>query len=188
AARWTTVNARVDVFTWYLSVAAGSGRVAARRQVELCVEQARELADPRTSFFRTFVAGEEATAALAEAPALRSDLERAADGAIAAYGRLADFLSSELAPLAPNEDAVGRERYALWSRFFLGSAVDLEETYRWGLDELARIVAEQEALAAQIVGEGASVADAVAALDADPERTLHGTDALQAWMQRTSDE
>jgi len=188
ASRMAALPATMAGFVESLRYAAERGRVAASRQVELCVEQARELADPRTSFFRTFVAGEEATAALAEAPSLRADLERAADGAIAAYARLADFLSGELAPLAPSEDAVGRERYALWSRYFLGSAVDLEETYRWGLDELARIVAEQEALAAQIVGEGASVADAVAALDADPERTLHGTDALQAWMQRTSDE
>ena len=31
------------------------------------------------------------------------------------------FLADELAPQAPEADAVGRERYALWSRYFLGA-------------------------------------------------------------------
>ena len=87
----------------------------------------------------------------------------------------------------PQADAAGRERYALWSRAFLGATVDLEETYQWGLEELARVVAEQEAVAAQIAGPGATVAQAVACSTRTPSRTLHGTDALQAWMQETSD-
>ena len=40
---------------------------------------------------------------------------------------------AELLPAAPEKDAVGRERYALASRVFLGAAVDLEETYAWGV-------------------------------------------------------
>ena len=35
---------------------------------------------------------------------------------------------------------------------------------------------------------GASVKDAIAALDADPRYTIHGTDALQAWMQEKADQ
>ena len=49
------------------------------------------------------------------------------------------------------------------------------------------MIAEQEVVAAQIAGPGATVGAAIAALDADPDRVLHGTDALQAWMQTTSD-
>lgn len=195
AEQWSNIASRmallpetVDGYIASLRWAAERGRVPARRQVEICVTQARDLADPATSFFPAFVTGEAAQAALADDAALRADLERAAEGALAAYDRLADFLTDELAPLAPAQDAVGRERYALWSRFFLGSQVDLEETYRWGVAELDRIIAEQEAVAAQVVGEGASVTDAVAALDADPERTLHGTEELREWMQRVSDE
>ena len=48
-------------------------------------------------------------------------------------------------PQAPEADACGRERYQLVSRSFLGAAVDLEETYAWGQEELARITAEMEA-------------------------------------------
>ena len=58
---------------------------------------------------------------------------------------LPGFLESELLPVAPEKDAVGRDRYALASRAFLGATVDLEETYAWGVQELDRLIAEQEA-------------------------------------------
>ncbi|HLS73572.1 MAG TPA: DUF885 domain-containing protein, partial [Actinomycetaceae bacterium] len=80
-----------------------------------------------------------------------------------------------------------RERYAMWSRYFLGTEVDLDETYEWGLEELARVTAEQETTAARLYGPGTTPAEAMARLDADPARQLHGTDALQSWMQETSD-
>src|SRR5690606_28483398 len=64
---------------------------------------------------------------------------------------------------------------------------DLDETYAWGIEELARVQAEQAQVAAQVAGPGASVEEAVAALDADPARRLDDTDALREWMQRTSD-
>jgi uncharacterized protein (DUF885 family) len=73
----------------------------------------------------------------------------------------------------------------LHSRHFLGATVDLDETYEWGLEELARMTDEQESIAKRIAG--GSVAEAVAALDNDPARKIHGTDALQAWMQKLSD-
>ena len=88
---------------------------------------------------------------------------------------------------APEADACGRERYQLLSRAFLGARVDLEETYRWGQEELARITAEMEAVAEQIK-PGSSVKEAIAALDADPAYQLHGTDELKAWMQTKADE
>ena len=48
------------------------------------------------------------------------------------------------------------------------------------------MVAEQEAIANEIL-PGASVEEAVAFLEKDPSRKLQGTDALQKWMQETSD-
>lgn len=187
AGRLGALPSAVDGYTESLRLAASRGNVAAVRQVRECVRQARELAGDE-SFFASFVTGEAAHAALGEGnDALRSDLAGAADGARAAYAQLADFLESELAPRAPEADAVGRDRYALFSRTFLGATVDLEETYQWGVEELARVVAEQEAVAREIAGPGASVEDAVRVLDEDPARKLLGTDALKAWMQQTSD-
>ncbi|HWV79732.1 MAG TPA: DUF885 domain-containing protein, partial [Isoptericola sp.] len=182
----------IDGYVASLTEAARRGQVAAIRQVREGVSQSRELAglDGHTSFFDGLVRGEDAAAVLDESGAcslVRAELERGATAARDAYVRLAEFLERDLAPQAPERDAVGRDRYARFSREFLGAEVDLDETYEWGLDELARIVAEQEAVARQIAGPGASVEDAVAALDEDPARTLHGTDALRRWMQETAD-
>ncbi len=193
---WENVGARLnglpDAIAGYvetLRAGAARGLVPAVRQVREGIDQARELAGDE-SFFTALVHGKEADAALDESSAcslVRRDLELGQAAAREAYATLADFLESELAPAAREEDAVGRERYARDSRYFLGAAVDLDETYRWGLEELARVVAEQEAVAREIAGPGATVADAVATLDADPARVLHGTDALRAWMQETAD-
>ena len=173
--------------SWRL--AASRGRVAAVRQVDIAIAQAEELAAPG-SFFDSLVSGEDVDAALDEsAPcqAIRADLAEGATAARLAYAALVAYLRDELRPQAPTEDAFGRERYALWSRYFVGAAVDLEETYAWGLAELASIIAEQEEVAARIAGPGATLEQAIAALDADPARTLHGKDALRRWMQATSD-
>ncbi|WP_350349822.1 DUF885 domain-containing protein [Agromyces sp. G08B096] len=188
---WETIAARlgevpraVDGYVATLRLGGERGVVPAIRQVREVAAQARRQARP-DGFFVEFAAG--ATAGDAKLPAtLAADLERAAAGAASAYERLADFLETELAPRAGERDAVGREIYALRSRHFLGAVVDLDETYEWGIEELARMVAEQESIAREIL-PGASVAEAIAHLEADPSRKLHGTDALQRWMQETSD-
>ncbi|GAA4717857.1 DUF885 domain-containing protein [Isoptericola chiayiensis] len=193
---WENVAARLnavpDALAGYresLTLSAERGRVAAIRQVRAAVGQARDLAGPESTF-TALVTGEEAGRVLDDSAAcslVRAELERGATAARAAYGELADFLERELAPRAPEDDAVGRERYALFSREFLGAEVDLDETYEWGLAELARIVAEQEEVARTIAGDGSTVRQAAAALDADDARRLHGTEALRAWMQTTAD-
>ena len=159
AARLNALPFAVDGYIESLRLAASSGAVAAVRQVDEAARQAEELADPATSFFTTFITGADVDAVLDESAAcslVRAELEHGATAARGAYATLAAFLRDELAPQAPQEDAAGRERYALWSRAFLGATVDLEETYQWGLEELARVVAEQEAVAAQIAGPGAT--------------------------------
>ena len=103
------------------------------------IVQADELADPASSFFTSFHAGQ------AQSDALNTDLQRAGLAAAESYGLLAQFLR-ELEADAPAADASGRDRYQLLSRVFLGAEVDLDETYEWGLDELARVAAEQNAV------------------------------------------
>ncbi|WP_278236830.1 DUF885 domain-containing protein [Isoptericola sp. AK164] len=189
AARLNAVPEALAGYTASLRLSAEQGRVAAIRQVRAATSQARDLAGPESTF-TALVRGDDAARVLDDSAAcslVRAELERGAAAACAAYGELADFLEHGLAPQAPEQDAVGRERYALFSREFLGAEVDLDETYEWGLAELARIVAEQEAVAREIAGPDATVSDAVAVLDADADRQLHGTDALRAWMQTTAD-
>ena len=63
-----------------------------------------------------------------------------------------------LQPAAPARDAVGREAYSLHSRSFLGTTVDLDETYAWGVKELESIIARQREVAEEIEPAPASSA------------------------------
>ena len=179
AARMGAVPAAVDGYIESLRLAVADGPAPALRQVEIGITQAEELAGD-ASFWTTFAASAEAPEALA------AELDRNAHVARGAYARLADALR-ELAPHAPQADAVGRERYGRLSRLFLGATIDLDETYEWGREELARIVAEQDEVAHQLYGDGTTADEAMRRLDEDVTRQLHGTDALQRWMQETSD-
>ena len=126
--------------------------------------------------------------AVAEAPGhLRDRLARNAASASAAFAEFGRFVESDLVPRGRERDGVGREHYALASRYFLGAEVDLEETYAWGWQELKRIEDDMAATAARIV-PGGTVDDAVAALDADPARDLGSREAFQEWMQGRADE
>jgi uncharacterized protein (DUF885 family) len=185
---WATIARRLaalpDALHGYaagLDDAAGRGQVSAARQVRLGAELARQWAAPE-GFFRRLVAGVPADAG----SALAADLSRAADEARGALAEFAVFLERKLLPRAPQRDAVGRERYVVESRFHTGATLDVDETYAWGWEELARVVAEKERVAERIApGEG--TAAAMAALDADPARILRGRAALQAWLQETAD-
>ena len=157
----------------------------AKRQVVATIDQALEIA-ASDGFFLKFAASAKADSGdLPEA--LKADLAKAAANATAAYGEFAKFLKQELLPNASEVDAIGRERYELFSRGFLGAKIDLDATYQWGIEELARVVAEQTEVANQIK-PGATIEEAVKFLDEDPSRKLQGTDALQKWMQGKSDE
>jgi Uncharacterized protein conserved in bacteria len=188
---WSTIAKRMHnlpgAMTGYLQTlrtGIQTGNVPAIRQVREVVAQAKkQVAD--TGFFYQLAA--EASANGSRLPAsLTSELEAGAKSSAQAYADLADFLENELAPHAPEQDAVGRDIYSLASRSFLGATVDLDETYEWGIQELQRMTAEQESIAREIK-PGASVAEAIAFLDEDPSRKLHGTEALRDWMQATSD-
>lgn len=188
---WQVIAARMEkmplsLSSWVESLheAAEHGVISARRQLQLGAEQARGYAAP-DGFFTTF-AGE-----AAGDDSQRERVAAAARTAAQGYLDLADALE-ELAPSAPEKDALGRDAYGLASRTFLGTEIDIDETYAWGIAELRSVVAEQEEVAARINeragnGAGRSVEAAKAALRADPARVLHGTEELREWMQQLSD-
>lgn len=184
ATRLAAVPEALRGYTETLRAGIAAGTTPARRQVvEVATQIDRYIADD--GFFAAFVAH-----AAPEEGNLPASLARTLDensaSARVAYGALRRFLAEELAPEAAEHDAVGRELYALNSRRFLGATIDLDETYEWGREELDRMVAEQTAIANEIL-PGASVEEAVAHLESDPARKLVGTEALQRWMQETSD-
>lgn len=186
ARRLNNVPGAISGYLESLRHGAANGKVAAARQFEEVIAQAEKLAGD-DSFFTTLTARGATSEAAASNPSLAVELEAGASQARAGYAELIAGLK-ELAAQAPPEDAVGRERYSLMSRYFLGTQVDLDETYEWGIAHLQSIIDEQQQVAETLGGPGTSVAEAIAQLSKDPARILHGTDALQAWMQRISDE
>lgn len=188
---WETIATRLGAipdalrgYTETLRQGIASGVTPARRQViEVAEQVSRYTAEG--GFFATFVA--QAAPDDGSLPAsLTRSLDQNAASARVAYEQLRDFLAEELAPAASENDAVGRDLYTLKSRQFLGASVDLDETYEWGREELARMISEQTAVANEIL-PGASVEEAVAHLESVGAHRLVGTDALQRWMQETSD-
>lgn len=152
-----------------------------RRQVELLIEQTRSWAQPG-GYFDTL------TASSGERPAaLAADLATGTATAKQAYLAAADRLATDLLGQATETDAVGRDRYLLASRHFLGTEIDIDQTYQWGLDEVAAVQARYLETARQIV-PGGTIRQAQAQLDADPRYQLHGSDQLQAWMQTKADQ
>ena len=190
--QWHTIARRLHavpaaVNSWLESqrASARAGMAPARRQVDLLVEQARSWV-AGGGFFDTYLAN--ATTDHAELPTdIKDELADGITVAKEAFGGASEILAGEIAELATDQDAVGIDRYQLASRAFLGSAIDLAETYEWGKQELARIV-ELQHQTAERIRPGASVAEAMAVLDADPAYQIHGTDALREWMQSKADE
>ncbi|MGP9693905.1 DUF885 domain-containing protein [Brachybacterium sp. AOP25-B2-12] len=185
ATRLRRLPAAMRGWTETLREAAASGHVSARRQLVLGAEQARGYADPDGGYFAQLAAR------APEDEAVRAAVAEGVAAASAAYREVADVLD-ELAPSAPSADACGREAYPLHARTFLGEEIDVDETYAWGIEELRRIIDEQRVVARRLndryrTGAGDSIEAARAALDADPARTLHGTEALRSWMQETAD-
>jgi len=161
---------------------AARGHVSARHQM---IEVAKQcdiwISADGDDFYRTLARGLEATGTL------RADLDRAVETATEATAEFGRFLREDLAPLAPEKQAAGPERYELNSQYYLGAKVDLDEAYAWGFEELHRLETEMRAVAARIVGPGASIDEAVAALDADPARNIVGKEAFRDWMQNLAD-
>ena len=181
AGKLRSVDAALAGYRESLAAAAAAGHAPAARQVKAVIEQAKEAAKAGGHFER-FIAG----AGELAGESLRTELESAAASARHAYYELAAFLEAEIAPKAVAEDAVGRERYQLCSRQFLGAEVDLDETYEWGLDQLAQIDAEQKKIIADLY-PGASLTEAIEKLNNDPARQVHGLDGLKEWMQGKAD-
>jgi len=190
ATRMTKIPAALDGYVESLRVAAARGLVSPKRQVEACATQCAGLTTADGYFahlLSSHLLGAKRSGGERLGDAAAEGLRDAVGQASAAYARLGRILLDEILPQAPEADACGRERYQLLSRSFLGATVDLEETYQWGQQELARITAEMEAVAQQIK-PGASVKEAIDILDADPGYQLNGTDELKAWMQGKADE
>ena len=124
----------------------------------------------------------------------RADLDRAAERAGAAAVELARYLRHELAPRAGGREGVGPDGHELWMRRMLGTRVDPADTFAWAAEQLRGVVAAQDDLAAQVLGEraaGGRPGGGAAALEAhlryDRGRALTPEQYLE-WAQGVADE
>ncbi|SCX10045.1 DUF885 domain-containing protein [Candidatus Aquiluna sp. UB-MaderosW2red] len=183
ASRMRKVPQSLEGYGRSLKISAANNDAPAKRQLEEVIAQADQIASEK-GFFRSFAASAKADGQ--ELPeSLKKELIEAAEEATKGYADFRETLKA-IHAISNTPDAIGRERYQMLSSSFLGATVDLDETYKWGIEELARIVAEQNEVANQIL-PGASVEEAIKHLENDPSTKLHGTEELQKWMQKLSD-
>jgi len=186
-ARLAAIPETLQGYRATLVAAADEGRVSAQRQYAEVATQVRRWTGQEGEggdFFTGLVGrlGAEGTIGRSLTQSLISHAEQAS----AAYADFGRFLTEELAPRGRASEACGRDEYALDSRYFLGATVDLDDTYAWGWEELKRLHDDMTATSARIL-PGATMAEAVAALDADPARRIAGREAFRDWMQALAD-
>jgi uncharacterized protein (DUF885 family) len=194
---WTAISARLAAVPRAVAEARGTllheadhGHVSPRRQI---LEAAKQISrwtgrsGGGGDVFAQLVAQTSAAGPGAVPATLESDLARNAVLASTAFADFATFLQQELAPRGRDKEAVGREAYARDSRFFLGTDIDLDETYAWGWEELYRIETEMLQISSKLAGDGASIAEAVSHIEADPDRRIDGAENFRGWMQELAD-
>jgi uncharacterized protein (DUF885 family) len=118
---------------------------------------------------------------------LRAELDQAASAAIASVGELRHWMLDDYAPRTEGvPDAVGAERYPVLARAWLGTELDLADTYMWGWSEYHRIMAEMAEQAERVL-PGATVPEAMSHLDHHGE-AAEGVEEIRQRLQRILDE
>ncbi|WP_043731049.1 DUF885 domain-containing protein [Streptomyces zinciresistens] len=119
---------------------------------------------------------------------LRAELDEAARTATAAVVELRDWMREVYAPAVQGApDAVGRERYARWARYFNGTDLDLDEAYAYGWSEYHRLLGEMRKEAEKILPGAATPWVALAHLF-EHGKHIEGVDEVRDWLQGLMDE
>ncbi len=142
------------------------GLAVARRQVVEAVRQARHAAGESSPLLA--LQGELAACGLGGS-GLTERLQAGVTSGRRAFSELADYLEEVYLPSAPEEDAVGEERYGKSVVRFLGEEIDLLATYQWGWSEVGRLLRRMTEVAAEIE-PGASLSQVLRILQTDPRR------------------
>jgi uncharacterized protein (DUF885 family) len=118
---------------------------------------------------------------------LRAELDRAAAAAIASVGELRRWMLDDYAPRTEGvPDGVGAERYPVLARAWLGTELDLADTYGWGWSEYHRIMAEMTEQAGRVL-PGATVPEAMSYLDSHGD-AAEGVEEIRQHLQRILDQ
>ncbi len=182
ATRLSTIDEAYASYRRALEEGVRQGKVSSKRQVSAVIKQMDVHASEGSSY-RDLLATFDASGVVGNAE-LRKDLERGVEKARAASGAFGQFLRT-YAERATTEDAVGEERYVRSVRRFLGTKLDLRETYAWGFEEIRRIDRQMAECAARVRVDAPSrsVNDVIAALQADPARQIFDRDTFLAFVR-----
>ena len=186
AARMARVPDTLSSYQETLEEGVGRGQTTTRRQVIGVIEQAKVYSGQKgsPSFFDGLVTAYDASG-LSDG-ALRERLANSAVDASAAFANFGTFLADDHINATPDRDGVGRERYELKARSYLGAQIDFEETYAWGWEQV-RWAESEMAITSEKILPGGNFLDAKKLLDEDPERSIEGVEAFKVWMQELQD-
>jgi uncharacterized protein (DUF885 family) len=153
-ARLTALPGVVEQVIEVMRQGQEDGLMPPRYLLEKAAAQCRSLAEPagEANVFGRPVAGIPAVAATPQRERLRADLLAAVDRQVRpAYQRLADFIVREYAPKGRSDAGIwslpdGEERYRSAVRRLTTSDLGPDEIHELGLQEVARIEAEQAAI------------------------------------------
>lgn len=179
AARLRAVPAALEGYRASLEEGVARKLPAGPRQVETVVGQLGEWAGGPDNWCTGLTAG--------GPESMRAELDEASASAAAAFLALRDWMRDVYAPAVEGApEIVGRERYALWSRYYNGTDLDLDEAYAYGWSEYHRIHAEMKTEATKIL-PGAAPWEALKHLDVHGTH-IEGVEEVRDWLQALMDE
>ncbi|MBP39351.1 MAG: DUF885 domain-containing protein [Dehalococcoidia bacterium] len=186
ASRMEKIGESLAGYRRTLDIGRSEGLVTSERQVNGTAEQCEVWAGggDNSPFFDSLVNA--LAASDINDDSLIARVEEAAASATEAYDHMGDYLRNTYLPDATPVDGVGRDRYALSAKGYLGADIDPEETYDWGWEQLAWVRSEMTKTAERIK-PGASIGEAVELLETDPEKMIKGEDEFRQWMQDLQD-
>lgn len=177
AKRLAAVDGAYKSWCQTIMTIAQNGKTTAQRQVKGVIEQLQGYAN---GGYSTMCKNFDPTG---QYPAIHE----AAKLAEKAAAETAEFLLVNYLPIANPNDAVGAERYAVWSRYFTGATLDLKATYEWGQSEL-KAINERMWQLAELIKPGAKTLREVAdVLDHDPKYKIVGKENVVKYLQDFTD-
>ena len=156
---------------------AKSGKTTAQRQVNGVIEQLESYAH----------GGYSAMCKNFDTEGKYPAIHIAAKQAERASAQTAHFLRTQYLTIATPLDAVGADRYAVWSRYFTGAKLDLRATYEWGMADLKAINERMWVLAEQIKPGAKSLREVADLLDHDPKYVINGKENVIKFLQDFTD-
>ncbi|KPI11128.1 protein of unknown function DUF885 [Actinobacteria bacterium OK074] len=119
---------------------------------------------------------------------LRAELAAAGAAADAAVVELRDWVRDVYAPaIADAPNTIGREMYAVGSRHYNGTDLDLDEAYAYGWEQFHALLGEMRAEAEKVLPGAATPWVALAHLD-EHGRHIEGVEEVRVWLQGLMDQ